>query len=80
MPAPKEGAAGASVTNHPITEADASVARITARLSSQFFLRFAKLISDCVDGDLIQALVLHAISARATGAASRAILSMPGDS
>jgi hypothetical protein len=47
--------------------ADAAVARVTARLSSQFFLRFAQLIGDTEGGNLIQALILHSIGAGNVG-------------
>ena len=51
------------VAVHPVTAADAALGRVAARLSTLYFLRFAKMIADQAGGDLIEALVMHAIMA-----------------
>jgi hypothetical protein len=55
------------LTVHPVAAADAAVARVTARLTIQFFLRCAKIMSDMAGGDLIGALVLQTIMAANAG-------------
>jgi hypothetical protein len=54
------------VVVHPVAEADATVARIAARLSSEFFFRAAALISELADGDLMEGLILRSIIAANT--------------
>jgi hypothetical protein len=48
---------------HSIAEADAALARIAARLSSDFFFRTAALVSELADGDLMEGLILRSIIA-----------------
>lgn len=48
---------------HPVVAADAALARVAARVSTLYFLRFAKLISDQSGGDLLEGLIMHGIMA-----------------
>ena len=50
-----------------VAAADAAVARVAARLTIPFFLRFAKMITDMAGGDLVEAVVLHAVMAANAG-------------
>jgi hypothetical protein len=52
---------------HPVAAGDAAVARVTTRLTIQFYMRFTKLITDMAGGDLVGAIVLHAIMAANAG-------------
>ncbi len=51
------------VAVHPVAAADAAVGRVASRLTAEFFLRSAKLVSDMAGGDLIRAVILRAIIA-----------------
>jgi DNA-binding transcriptional ArsR family regulator len=56
-------AATAEIAVHPVAAADAALGRVAARLSTLYFLRSAKMISDLAGGDLIEALIMHGIMA-----------------
>jgi hypothetical protein len=54
-------AAAHQVSAHPVLEADMAVGRIASRLTTEFFLRTAHLISGLSGGDLMEGLILRAI-------------------
>jgi hypothetical protein len=49
------------VAVHPVVVADAALGRVVARLSTEYVLRSAKLLSELTNGDLVAGLVLHVI-------------------
>jgi hypothetical protein len=51
------------VAVHPVAAADAATGRIASRLTAEFFLRTAQLVSQRAGGDMIKALILRAIIA-----------------
>ena len=51
------------VTVHPIAAADAARGRVAVRLSTEYFLRSAQLISTHAKGDLLTGVILRAIVA-----------------
>ncbi len=55
------------VTVHPVVEADSLKGRVAARLSIQYFLRSAQLVSNSADGDLMNGMIMYAIVAGNVG-------------
>jgi hypothetical protein len=71
MPAPKDVADSThrvQMAVQPTRASDAAVARVVARLTGQYFLRFARQAAEAEGGDFMNALVLHAILAGNNGA------------
>ncbi len=60
-PAPDPPSQG-QVAVHPVVAADAALGRIVGRLSVEYFLRSAKLISEFTGGDLYSGMILHVIT------------------
>ncbi|MGA0604239.1 hypothetical protein ACO2Q3_26285 [Caulobacter sp. KR2-114] len=56
-----------TVEPHPQVVADAATARAAVRLSSEYFLRSARLMTETTQGDLMKAVVLRAILAANIG-------------
>jgi hypothetical protein len=52
-----------NVALHPVAASDAMVGRVASRLTVEFFLRSAVLVSELGGGDLIRAMILRAIIA-----------------
>jgi hypothetical protein len=52
-----------SVAVHPVAASDETVGRVASRLTVDFFLRSAVLISELGGGDLVRAVILRAIIA-----------------
>jgi hypothetical protein len=55
------------VVVHPVVAADAAVSRLAARLSTQYFLLMAEMVSRRAEGDLVTGLVLRAVTAGNSG-------------
>lgn len=60
-------AATEAVAIHPVAAADAAACRLAARVSTEYFLRTAQLISTHANGELAMGVVLRAIVAANIG-------------
>ena len=65
-PIPTASSATGRSTAHPVLAADAAACRLAARLSTEYFLRTAQLISENLGGELTMAVVLRAVVAAHT--------------